>query len=72
MGDIFGGQKEDTSQQDAMNRQMAMQEKRIADEEKKQADMEAEEEAQRKLGRRGRRSLMSQENTGSGFLKSMY
>ena len=28
MGDIFGGQKEDTSQQDAMNRQMAMQEKR--------------------------------------------
>ena len=72
MGDIFGGQEKDTSQQDALNRQVAMQEKRIADDEREQSDLEAEEETQRKAGRRGRKSLMSKENTGSGFMKSMY
>lgn len=71
MGDIFGGDEDDGSK-DALNRQVALQEKRIADAEREQSAKDLEEDEQRKLGRRGRKSLMSKENMGSGFMRSNY
>lgn len=44
------------------------------DQERRMAEMSAKEEEEKKqadLGRRGRRSLMSESNTGSGYNRSM-
>jgi len=71
MGDFLFGKDEDDDSNNAMERQIALQEKRIAADEAKQTEKENEEANQRRLNRRGRKSLMSAANTGGGFFQTV-